>query len=90
MGKRSVLLVAVLALGAATELIGCAIHAAQADEASDRESLMREIDSLLRDAASSLSSASSSSGPSEVDHARRKVQEVKSKQAQLPRARPGR
>lgn len=57
-----------------------------ADEASDRESLIREIDQLLGSAASELRSASSGSA-GYVENARRYVQQVQSKLSSLERVK---
>lgn len=73
---------------AAAFVVACALFAGivSADEASDRDSLIKDIDQLLGSAASELRSASSGSA-GYVENARRYVQQVQSKLSSLDRVK---
>ncbi|HWO17601.1 MAG TPA: hypothetical protein VNO30_02455 [Kofleriaceae bacterium] len=69
-------------------LAGTIAGVVSADDASDREALIREIDGLLGSAASDLrGAAGSGSGSSEVQSARGRVRQVKDKLSSLERVR---
>jgi hypothetical protein len=64
-------------------------RAVRADDASDRDSLMREINSLLGEMRSKLDAVPGSSSYYEIDDAREKANQVKSKANNLSRLKEG-
>lgn len=75
-----------VAVGAAIAA-GIAMRTGYADEDSERQSLVSEIQRLLSDAASDLDSVVSDSSASDIESARSRVREVRSKLSALDRVK---